>query len=209
MLTVLIANPKGGCGKTTIATNLAAAFANNGLATTIADVDKQKSSLGWLETRPDTAAPIKGVDWGGDVGKVGKKTARLVIDSPAALSIKETKDYVRLADVVVVPILPSAFDQKTTAAFLEELNLLKPVRKERKAVALIRNRIRGRSRAAARLDRFLIDRDLNGVTRLPDRALYPELADRGLSLFDLKDQTSEPLRQDWWPLLRFIENAAA
>ena len=89
MITVLVANTKGGCGKTTIATHLAAAFATTGLRAALADVDKQGSSLGWLKTRPDTTAPIQALDWRDGPGKLPKDTDRLVIDAPAGMKMKK------------------------------------------------------------------------------------------------------------------------
>ena len=94
MISVLIANSKGGCGKTTIATHLAAAFAAGGLPTALADTDRQRSSLGWLKARPDTAAPIRGLDWVKEIKAPPKGTERLVIDSPAALHSKEARSLV-------------------------------------------------------------------------------------------------------------------
>jgi chromosome partitioning protein len=124
---VLIVNPKGGCGKTTIATNLAAAFANWGLSTALADTDRQHSSLDWLVGRPDTAAPIRGLDWSKDIKKPPKGIARLVIDSSASLRMNEVRELVRTADAVIIPVLPSVFDLRATTAFLKNFTDLKPI----------------------------------------------------------------------------------
>lgn len=206
MISVLVANSKGGCGKTTIATHLAAAFATGGLMTALADTDRQRSSLGWLKMRPETAAPITGLDWVKAAGKPPKGTDRLVIDSPAALRVKETRGLVSQADVIVVPVLPSAFDQGSTAGFLERMQKLKSIRKNRKPLALVRNRIRSGSRAAARLDLFLMELGTRDVGWLTDRSLYNDMAWRGLSIFDLDTQQAQTLQRDWIPLIRYIEN---
>ena len=206
MISVLVANSKGGCGKTTIATHLAAAFASGGLKTALADTDRQRSSLGWLKVRPETAAPIIGLDWVKAVGKPPKGTDRLVIDSPAALRGKETRDLVAQADVIVVPVLPSAFDQGSTAGFLERMQKLKSIRKNRKPLALVRNRIRAGSRAAARLDLFLMELGTRDVGWLTDRSLYNEVAWNGLSVFDLNTKQAVAIQQDWIPIVRFVEN---
>lgn len=205
MLTVLVANTKGGCGKTTIATHLAAAFAAGGLATALADVDRQRSSLGWLDRRPDQAATIRGVDWVKEIGGPPKKTARLVIDAPAAMKIKQVEDLIRMADVIVLPVLPSAFDEGATARFLGRIEDLKPVRKSKTQVAVIGNRLRPRTRAAGRLDRFLDALGHRVVARLRDSALYPDTADQGLSLFDLTAKRARTVREDWTPLIRMVE----
>lgn len=207
MFSVLVTNPKGGCGKTTVATNLASAFAADGDRCWIADVDRQHSSLGWLARRPDTAARIKGLDWCGHLGKVPGKKGVIVIDAPAAIKDKKTEALVKRADVVVVPVLPSVFDQETTLAFLKRLDSLKPIRNNKKSVAVLRNRVRRQTRAAARLDFFMIGTGRQDLGILPDRALYPDLAMQGLGLFDLETKQAQAMQEDWRPLLRFIDGA--
>ncbi|MEM7225916.1 MAG: ParA family protein [Pseudomonadota bacterium] len=198
-------NPKGGSGKTTIATNLAAAFAAKGRRTWLADADRQHSSLGWLARRPATAPRIRGLDWGKNPGKTPNGKGVLIIDAPAAIKSKRTEELVARADAVVVPVLPSVFDQETTTAFLKRLIEIKPIRKNKKSVAVLPNRIRRNSRAAARLDLFMIGTGYQDLGGLPDRAIYLELAEQGLGLFDLKTKRGVDLQEDWQPLLRFIE----
>ncbi len=206
MISILVANSKGGCGKTTIATHLAAAFAAGGLPTALADSDRQKSSLGWLQSRPSWAPQIRGLDWVRANKAPPKDTQRLVIDSPAALRGQKTRRLVSLADVIVVPVLPSAFDQRSTAAFIDKMQALKSIRKNRKPLALIRNRVRSGSRAAARLDDFLMELGTRDVGWLPDRAIYNDMAWRGLSIFDLETKQAVAMQKDWMSLIRYIEN---
>ena len=209
MLSILVSNPKGGCGKTTLSTNLAAAYANRERRVWLADADRQQSSLSWLSRRPDTVPAIKGLDWGKALGDPpGKKKGVLVIDAPAALRNKKTEALIALADVVVVPVMPSIFDQETTAAFLNQIKALKPIRKNRKVVAVIRNRVRRRTRAATRLDLFMVGGGHQDLGGLPDRAVYPELSAQGLGLFDQRTQAAAALQADWQPLLDFIDAAA-
>jgi chromosome partitioning protein len=203
---VLIVNPKGGCGKTTIATNLAAAFANWGLSTALADTDRQRSSLDWLSSRPESAAPILGLDWSKQIKKPPKSVTRLVIDSAAALKMRELRDLVRSADAVVIPVLPSAFDLRATLNFLKNFTDLKPIRKHKKPFALVRNRCRTGSRAVKRLDGFMVGSDAVDIGWLTDRTLYNEVAWKGLSVFDLHSQQALGIQQDWVPIVRFIEN---
>lgn len=206
-ITVLVANPKGGCGKTTIATHLAAAFAGAGLRAGLADADRQGSSLGWLAARPESAAPIRALDWRDRPLALPTELDRLVIDAPAALKLKKVEELLRLADVIIVPVLPSGFDEPVTGDFLKQLENLKPIRKSRTAVAVLRNRVQSGTRTAARLDKFMLGVGHTGVGRLRHRQVYPDIAGRGLSIFDLTGKQHEDLRSDWAPVLRYIENA--
>jgi len=204
MKAVLVANIKGGCGKTTIATHLAAAFAKAGHTTVLADVDRQKSSLGWLDRRPAGAAPLVGLDWSKDIDAAPKGTRWLVIDAPAALKGKQIEDLVRLADMVVLPVLPGAFDEQATQRFLKKLDELKPIARNRKPVAVVGNRLKARTRSAERLDAFLGGVGHTVVTRLRDSQIYPDAAASGLTLFDLGGKRAAEHRADWEPLLAYI-----
>jgi chromosome partitioning protein len=205
MLTILVSNIKGGVGKTTISTHLAAAFANAGHQTILAEMDKQKSALGWLKQRPATAALIKGEDWTKSLGKVPDSPGRFVIDVPAAMKPRDVEELVRIADIVVLPLLPGAFDEAATERFLKKLDELKSIRKNKVPVAIVGNRLRPRTKAADRLDLFLSGVGHQVITRLRDSQLYPDLASEGLSLFDLKTKRAGETKTDWEPLLRFFD----
>ncbi len=205
MLTVLVTNTKGGCGKTTIAINLAGAFANASFKTVIADCDRQKSSLGWISRRPKGFPAIRAVNWAKDTSNLPAKTQRLVIDAPAALRRKQAEELVRMADVIILPVLPSVFDENTTGKFLRTLEGMKPVKKGKRAVTVVGNRIRTNTLAAERLDEFLIGEGYTAVARLRDSQFYPTTALGGLSLFDIKTKRAANFLQDWRPLLAYID----
>jgi chromosome partitioning protein len=204
MIAVLVANSKGGCGKTTISTHLAAAFATGGRRTALADADRQHSSFQWARLRPGTAAPITPLDWVDRLTDPPKGTERLVIDAAAAMKTKHVFELVKMADVIVVPVLASAFDQSTTAAFLNKLNELKSIRKSKKPVAVVRNRVRPRTHAAARLARFLHEIEHQDLGSLTDRTIYNDVAAVGLSIFDLPGKRAETSRQDWSAVLDYV-----
>lgn len=208
MLSVLVTNPKGGCGKTTLATNLAAAFAHTGFATVLADCDRQKSSFSWAYRRPPKAPAVEVVDWTKKIGKLPKGTQRLVIDAPAAIRRKEVRELVRTADVLVVPVQPSLFDEATTRGFLRVLDKLKPIRNNKRVLALVGNRVRSRTRAARELDAFLEAVGHEAVTRIRDSQTYPTAAAAGLSVFDMGSRRIESFVADWQPLLRLLGRVA-
>jgi chromosome partitioning protein len=206
MLSVLVATTKGGCGKTTTTTHLAAALAAAGHHVAIADADRQRSSLGWLERRPVPAPAIEGLDWSHAIGQP-PKADYLIIDAPAGLRAKEVKELVQLADVIVVPVLPSAFDEAATERFLERLEELRPIAKRRKPVAILGNRVRPGTRSAERLEEFFASIGHPVIARLRDSQAYVEAAGNGLSIFDRHNQRALMLREEWLPLLAFIDAA--
>lgn len=207
MTSILVINIKGGCGKTTIATNLAGAFASGGLSTALADADRQKSALLWLKKRPDTAAPIRGLNWSKEIGPVPKDIARIVIDAPAALTMGQVRNLLSVADILVVPVLPSLFDIGATKKLLSKLDEVGSIRKGKKPIAVVRNRVRTRSRASVRLDEFMQSVGGRDCGQISDRAKYQDLIEHGMSLFDGNRWRMSSLIKDWRPLLTFIEDA--
>lgn len=208
MLSVLVGNIKGGCGKTTIATHLASSFAAMGMRTAIADCDRQRSALGWLKRRPEQAAAIAGLDWSKDLGEPPKGLDRLVIDAPAAMHHKDVESLIDIADVVVVPVLPGAFDQDATAHFLKKLSGVKAVRKNKRVVAIVGNRLRPGTKAAEQLDVFFASLGFPVVARLRDSQIYPNLAAQGGSVLEGRDRRARDYAREWVPLLDLVGTAA-
>ncbi len=204
MISVLVANTKGGCGKTTISTHLAAAFANSGRRTVLADADRQRSSYQWTRLRPGNVARVTPLDWVSKIADPPRGTERLVIDAAAAMKTKHVFELVKMADMIVVPVLASAFDQASTAAFLNKLNELKPIRKSKTPVAVVRNRVRPRTHAAARLARFLNEIEHQDLGTLTDRTVYNDVAAVGMTIFDLTGKRAEMYREDWSEVLDYI-----
>jgi chromosome partitioning protein len=209
MISVLVANPKGGCGKSTVATNLAAAFAAGGLRTALADADRQRSSLFWLDRRPTSVSPVTGLDWTDGATDVPAGIARLVIDCPAGLRMKRFRGLLEIADAVVVPVLPSPFDEHAAARFIERAREIKAIRKHRVAFGVVRNRVRVRSRAAAHLEAFVGELGATDLGAIHDRAWYTDVAAAGLGIFDLPLARISAICEDWVPMVRFIENLAS
>src|SRR5215472_7478960 len=172
VLRILVANAKGGCGKTTIATQLAAAYAAAGHLTALADADRQRSSLGWLARRPPRVAAIAGLDWSKEVGVPARRTERLVVDAAPALRGKRVAELVKTADLVVLPVLPSTFDEIATRRFIDRLDKIGSIARGRKSVVVVGNRIRAGSSAAEHLEKVFGGIGHPLVARLRDSRIY-------------------------------------
>lgn len=202
MRTVLVANQKGGVGKSMIAVNLAAALARGGLRVALADADRQRSALGWLARRPANVAQIRGIDWTdpGDIGEHPGKLDWLIIDAPGSLKGSRAETLIAEAKAILTPVQPSVFDEDATKGFLAEIEDLKRVRKGRAQIHLIANRLKPRSKAGMSLDYFLDELGYAPMAWLTERAAYGELAAKGQSIFDRQSSALVPLKTQWAPI---------
>jgi len=206
MKTVLVANPKGGCGKTTISTNLAGYFARQGARVILSDLDRQGSSLRWLERRPDKLPRIHG--WKGR-GRHGFHFQFvpdwLVMDSAAGARGERLKTAVAHVQRIIVPVMPSPLDTEASEDFLDLLSELKRVRKEKVKVALVGNRVDRRTLSAEHLDQFFHATELPVLTCLRETQAYIRTALTGVTLFDLPPYKSKRDRGEWQPILDWLE----
>lgn len=206
MRKVLIANPKGGSGKTTLATNLAGYFARRKRHVVLSDMDRQQSSLSWLERRPDSFPLIHGLNARGK--NIDSLSAEwTILDSPAGLHGERLSEAVKHADWVIVPMQASSFDIGATEDFLQVLREEKAIRKERTFVAMVGMRIDNRTRAAANLQDYLEAGDFPVVGHLRNAQIYVQAAEQGASLFDLRPSQAARDIQQWSPLLHWLANA--
>jgi chromosome partitioning protein len=208
MTVTVVANPKGGVGKSTIATNLAGYLARQGRAVALGDVDRQESARLWLSLRP-AALPVVQL-WEAthdDVVKLPKRAEIGVLDTPAGLSGKRLDAVMKRADRVLVPLQPGLFDIYATRDFVAEL--LAHRRHEGVEVALVANRVREHTLSADQLRQFRAQLGQPVLTELRDTQNYVQLAAHGLSLWDVAaGRVTRDLAQ-WAPVVAWMDNAAA
>jgi len=205
MPVIVVANPKGGVGKSTISTHVAAYYANRGHAVMLGDVDRQESSKLWMSLRPDSAAPI--ASWALErdhIAKPPKGTTHVVLDTPAGLRGKRLLDVLKRGQKVLVPLQASVFDMTTTLHFLAELAACK--REVGKLqVALVGLRVDERTRSAEQLRQFVARTELPLLSMLRNTQNYPLLAARGLTVFDLPPQQAQRDLTQWQPICQWLD----
>jgi chromosome partitioning protein len=215
---ILIANAKGGCGKTTLATNLAAYFANRGRATALMDFDPQGSSAYWLKLRPETAAPISGISaftqqtnnqTRNFQTRLPRGIERVVVDTPAGLSGTSLYNRISEADLIIIPILASPIDIHSAEAFIRDIQITGCLRERNKQLLVIANRVRANTIMFRRLNKFLSEMEMPQVTYMRDSQLYTRAAAHGLGIADLERSRAEAEKDRWVEIGCWIENQFA
>lgn len=205
MKSVLIANPKGGAGKTTLATNVAGYFANQGKRVTLCDLDRQQSALRWMAFRDPDLAPVTGYFAGNQVVlSLPQEADWVVLDAPAGLQGYKLSDCLRMVDKVLIPVVPSVFDMAATEDFLNSIR--QDTRAMRKSIGIVAMRVDPRTRAATMLEEFLRHFDLPLLAYLRGTQNYVNVAAGGLSLFDPPRARNKKDIEQWGPLLRWLHD---
>jgi chromosome partitioning protein len=198
---VMVLNAKGGCGKSTLATNIAVFFAHRGLEVCIADYDPQRSSLDWLAQRPADLPAVSGVaafDEG--VRNVARSTDVLVIDAPARVHGTELNELVRRAETIIVPVLPSKIDMNACAHFMEELLEIGKVSRRQARLALVANRVRENTLVYEELDQYLSKLKVPYLGSLREAQNYVRAYARGIGVLELPEYLAAPDWQQWEPI---------
>ena len=210
MQSLVVANPKGGSGKTTLATNVAGWLAGRKQRVVLADFDPLRAATEWLERRPPLFPAIGGWTPNGAKRELkGELPQWLVIDTPAELHGDSLRDALRRADILLVPVSPSAFDMGATRHFLEQIAEYKAVRKGAIAIGLIAMRVDSRTNSAGELEEFLKEQGHPLVAHLRQTQVYVYCARDGLTVFDLPRSRAEQDWEQWRPLTRWIAKQAA
>lgn len=210
MKTILVASSKGGVGKTTLATNLAACFALEGKRTVLVDADPQHSSTRWAERRSELETAVLPIDatakrawraWLPDDAE------RVVIDGRAGAMADDLDNFIEHADAIVVPVLPSALDIEATVGFLNSLSKVPRVHKRKLPVGLVLNRTRPWTNASQQALEMLKTWPYPVVAQLRDTQAYVVMAGMGRSLFDYRSAQVRDHQADWDPLFKWIKKA--
>lgn len=203
MKAILVANPKGGSGKTTLSTNIAGYLASRGQRVAMLDLDRQKSATQWLKTR---SPGLPAIELMHSESVKDSPLDTLVIDSPAGLHGKNLDHALKLVHQVIVPIAPSAFDIQASRDFLEVMHHEKAVRKGKVSIGVVGMRMDPRTRAALTLEQFLKGLDLPVLAYLREAQVYVNAAFEGKTLFDLPPSLADRELEQWAYLLNWLDN---
>ncbi|MGB5166166.1 MAG: ParA family protein [Woeseiaceae bacterium] len=204
---IMVLNAKGGCGKSTLATNIASYFANEGASVALADYDPQGSSMEWLDRRPEDRPTIHGVAAFEDGLRRVPRTADIVVsDAPARSHGKELTDLVNHAETIVVPVLPSTIDMQATTKFLGELGDIHKVKARKAKVGAVANRVRDNTLIFDDLDEYLTKARVPYVAALREAQNYVRAYTRGLGIFELPEYLAWPDWDEWEPLTAWLRS---
>ena len=206
MKVIVVANPKGGAGKSTMSTNIAGYFASQGHQVMLGDADTQQSSRFWLSQRPETLPHIATWDYLPDLvltAKPPRGTTHVVIDTPGGINGWRLQEVIERADKVIVPVMPSVFDMQATNEFL--LQLVNITANLPTQVAVVGNRIDARTISAANLRKFIESLDVQVLSYLRDTQYYLHMAAHGLSMFDITPSKVQKDLDQWAPICRWLD----
>ena len=204
---IMVMNAKGGCGKSTLATNIAAYFADEGYNVALADYDPQRSSLDWLARRPESRPQIVGLEGYSEGLKRAPRSADFVIiDAPARSHGAELTNLVRVAETILVPVLPSTIDMQATDRFVEELRSVGKVERKEAKIGLVANRVREYTLIFEELDESLSRLRVPYVGALREAQNYVRAYTRGLGVFELPEYLAWPDWEQWEPLTKWLRS---
>jgi chromosome partitioning protein len=203
----MVMNAKGGCGKSTLATNIASYFADEGYWVALADYDPQRSSIDWLERRPSNRPEIVAVEAYKDGLKHAPRNLDfLIIDAPARSHGKELTYLVRHAETIVVPVLPSTIDMQASDRFIQELKAVGKVERKEAKIGVVANRVREYTLIFEELDEHLTSAKVPYLAALREAQNYIRAYTRGLGIFELPEYLAWPDWEQWEPLTKWLRS---
>jgi chromosome partitioning protein len=205
MRSILVVNPKGGCGKTTIATNLATYYAVWNTSTALVDLDPQQSSMEWLRVRPETENPIQGFN--GLQGKIylQSDTERVIYDAPARTDNAKVAKLIEMVDVVIIPVLPSALDMRVTATFVADMVTRLHASNSKAIIGVLANRTQKNYHSYRALLSFLKSMQVPFVGALRNSQNYIKAADSGIGIFEMPSTEVAQDMHEWKPIIHWLE----
>jgi len=214
MKRIVVINTKGGCGKTTVSTNLASYYASKGYSTALFDYDPQGSSMRWLKLRSSDLQDIHGVVAHKNSAKavtmswqlrLPAETDILIIDTPPGLKGPDLREQLKGADMILIPVLPSPLDIFATADFIRDLLLYVKIRLNKTKVGIIANRVKKNTIAFQSLERFLASLNIPVVARLRDTQNYLRATEEGMGIHELKGKNVYVDGMHWKAIMEWIE----
>ena len=204
---IMVMNAKGGCGKSTLATNIASYFVSEGQSVALADYDPQRSSLDWIERRPDDRPEIVGLaGFSEGLKRLPRSADILVIDAPARSHGPELTNLVKHAETIIVPVLPSTIDMQASSRFLEELMGVGKVDRKQVKIGVVANRVRENTLIFDELDHYLDKLRIPYIASLREAQNYVRAYTRGLGIFELPEYLAWPDWEQWEPLTKWLRS---
>jgi chromosome partitioning protein len=212
MQRIVVLNPKGGSGKTTIAINLASYLASRGFKPVLMDFDPQGSTVRWVKKRKPAQAPIHVIA----AFERDTRTTRafqlrppsdathVVIDTPAALDSRALAEMTRDADKILVPVLPSDIDINACSNCVRDLLLIAKIKRDENRIGVIANRIRRNTLTYQSLIRFLHTLGIPIVATIRDSQNYVRGAELGMGVHEMKSYVAAEDVSQWEPLTEWL-----
>ena len=207
MRKIMVLNSKGGCGKSTIATNLASYYASyEGKKVTLVDFDPQGSSLDWLKVRPKILADITAINATKEAVRFSKDTEVVIMDVPARIEGRELAGLVKRVETIIIPVLPSPIDIRAAANFIKELLTSARVSRKETKVAVIANRVRENTLSYHALYAFLKSLKIPFVTTIRDTQNYIHAEEKGVGIFEMAPSKVWQDLEQWDPLVKWLRS---
>ena len=214
---VVVLNAKGGSGKTTLATNLAAYYAQKGFKTALMDYDAQGSATFWLSKRHQERPAIQSIPAFKHTHSVTRSwflrtepnTQKVVVDSPAGIDLTGFQSILDKSQAILIPVLPSDIDIHAASHCIADLLLIAKQHKRRDCIAVVANRVRKNALVYKKLERFLSSLGIPFITTLRDTTHYVKAADQGLGIHELELKRAQVDIEHWQPLINWLEQKSA